>query len=1095
MANFLEEEDSLNLSGLNLSGLGGINLDGLGSGKKNDPLATSWDNFKIMAGSGLQTWEDLMGDNLPFLESWGKALEESGELGKQDYQAKYEGKFGEQEGWDKLNWAIERAKENAAGTGAIVGLLIASRYLAGPAKAIQKVSGARKYAASATKWSARALAATLNLDDVAKTHIERAGKSINEFSPTEKATTLAATALVTILDLMPMTAAAKGFGGKPLRENLTEYVNKLDNFEKTKFANAIFIALKKAGIISLAEGATEMVQDWIAEISSATRGRDIEFMESAGTGLTGAIMGGAYSTPGAIQSARQNTLEAKQAQTALDAFNIGELQKAGEDYGIQVADYQKQFEDLVSSYEGPELQTKLKELTKPIDVEPKLYDFKRLETSTFSKLTKQAGDALLNRSTDFMERVRPNLKTGKDYFHLNRALRSFADVQTGTGQTQTNPSFNTLKHKNIGEFVEPFMDIRDKWARHYPLGGEIGSKVALDIDQYVGQSLEAKIDSSLKQELRSRLGAKKMAELEADIIQLKALQNKMFGALTSRLGKDGLKIGFTKNYLTRGIDKNAVKADPAAFLLSLENDVKIGPTKDKKTGEIIETGAQVRESILNDVLNDVDPSTLTSEQIRKVRARKGVDRPKFEKSRDGRWNRLDEQFRKKSPFESMGDYLMNASIRLGSAEAFGADNANRLNEDINGLLESGAISNEQAQRMWDLYDAAHHVYKRPQSDAGRTRQAAYKTIATAAAIKYLGMATISSITEPMWIGQRAGIINMFKAAPRVAGYMLSGLRRSMYGGREGSEAKSSFARDLIRTMGFAINPAYNERVDKLFAGDNNQVLQLYFRTPAGLFLTQYTNFVRAWTAIAGLKMIEGQARKLKRLKGNARKRLEFELKENGMTIQDFEAMYRAGGNKIDVMNDAWLETMITKSDGTQTRVRDMIVPWLRNIVTDVALEPTAVNRPLWMSNPDMQLLAQLKSFPVLFGNTIARRVTRKLNPKSCTPDLMGQMGTLAAIGAALGMGALALAIKDEIRGSERERGPIDVVSAIGVPLIGEASITGYIGGPAASIVDNFLQSVYGDGFVDTVGKTPEAILDILLRATVGTLGAEMVDED
>ncbi|MDP6583800.1 MAG: hypothetical protein QF535_04025, partial [Anaerolineales bacterium] len=114
---------------------------------------------------------------------------------------------------------------------------------------------------------------------------------------------------------------------------------------------------------------------------------------------------------------------------------------------------------------------------------------------------------------------------------------------------------------------------------------------------------------------------------------------------------------------------------------------------------------------------------------------------------------------------------------------------------------------------------------------------------------------------------------------------------------------------------------------------------------------------------------------------------------------------------------------------------------------------------------------------------------------SCTPDLMGQMGTLAAIGAALGMGALALAIKDEIRGSERERGPIDIVSAIGVPLVGEASITGYLGGPAASIVDNFLKSVYGDGFVDTVGKTPEAILDIILRATVGTLGAELVEDD
>jgi hypothetical protein len=242
-------------------------------------------------------------------------------------------------------------------------------------------------------------------------------------------------------------------------------------------------------------------------------------------------------------------------------------------------------------------------------------------------------------------------------------------------------------------------------------------------------------------------------------------------------------------------------------------------------------------------------------------------------------------------------------------------------------------------------------------------------------------------------------------------------------------------------------------------------------------------------------MIEGQARKLKTIKGHAKSRLVNELKENGMTIQDFEAMYRAGGNKIDILNDAWLDTMITKSDGTRTRVRDLIVPWLRKIVTDVALEPTAVNRPLWMSNPDLQLLGQLKSFPILFGNTIARRIIRKMNPKSCTPDLMGQMGTVAAISAAIGMAALALAIKDEIRGSEREHGPIDLLGAVGMPVIGEPSFTGYVGGPAASILDNFLSALYGNGFVDTVGKTPEAILDILLRATVGTLGAELVEDD
>ena len=187
--------------------------------------------------------------------------------------------------------------------------------------------------------------------------------------------------------------------------------------------------------------------------------------------------------------------------------------------------------------------------------------------------------------------------------------------------------------------------------------------------------------------------------------------------------------------------------------------------------------------------------------------------------------------------------------------------------------------------------------------------------------------------------------------------------------------------------------------------------------------------------------------------------------------------------------------MITKSDGTQTRVRDMIVPWMRKIVTDVALEPTAVNRPLWMSNPDMQLLAQLKSFPILFGNTIARRVIRKINPKQCTPDFMGQMGALAAVGAALGMAALALSIKDEIRGSERERGPIDLIGAVGVPLVGEESFTGYVGGPALGLADKFLSSLYGDGLAETLAETPEQFFDLILRATVGTLGAEALGDD
>ena len=1049
-----EDEEEYNPAlgpGTTSGALGPGNTSGaLGSYKKNDPLATSWDNFKIQFGGALTTVDELLGSD-SFLSSWGNAMEESGELGKEDYQPKYDTSFLEAEGWDKVGWAIEKASENAAGMGATVGASI-----------VAALAGGGSLVVGGASWGMIGL---LNLDDVARTHIDNSGKDVRDFSGSEKANLVFATAVNTLLDRIAPGKIAKGFSGKSInvKESLQELATKLDDFEKIKFANAVMIGLKKSSVIGLIEGGTESFQNIIAEFTSATRGKDLSLDETLGQGAAGVIGGKAFGTIAGYQDATQPTREAKQAQNILDNFNLGNVQEAGKDYNIKVQDYEKQYQDLVDSYEGPELDIKLKELgpiSKIEDVIPERIDFKRLKSSPLSKLTTIAGDALLNRSSDFLERTRANVKTGKDAFHLNRALRGFSDVQSGTGQEQSSPSFNTLKHNYVGEFLVPFGDIRDKWTNAYPLVGQFGGSIGQNIDRYLGQVLENKVDPKLKSEVQKQLG-KRFGELESDIAKVKKIQNKIYNSLAKALGKDGLTINFQKDYLTRGIDKKSVKADPEGFLKSLEND----------------------------------PATLTSEQIRKVKTRTGSGRPTFEKSRDGRWNRLSEQFRKKSPFESVGDYLLSASTRLASADAFGANSANKLNDDINHLLKSNTISNIEAEKMWDIYDALHHVYKRPQDDTGRTRQLAYKTIATAAAVKYLGMATISSITEPAWIVQRNGIINTMKAAPIMAANVLKGIKRSIWQGGVGKTPTTSFGRDLIRLMGFAVDPAMNERVEKLFAGDRNEFIGVYFRTPAGLFLTQYTNFVRTWAAVAGLKRIQSEARKLNNMKPGRKQRLAAELKENGMTIEDFQSLYRAGGNKIDILNDEWLNTTITKSDGTQTRVRDLMIPWVRKLVTDVALEPTATNRPLWMSNPDMQLLAQLKSFPILFGNTIAKRVIRKMNPKSCTPDLMGQMSALAATGAALGLAALAMAIKDEIRGSEREHGPIDLIGAIGVPLIGETSFSGYIGGPAVSIVDDFLKSVHGNGLAETFAETPEALFDIILRATVGALGAELAEDD
>jgi hypothetical protein len=149
-----------------------------------------------------------------------------------------------------------------------------------------------------------------------------------------------------------------------------------------------------------------------------------------------------------------------------------------------------------------------------------------------------------------------------------------------------------------------------------------------------------------------------------------------------------------------------------------------------------------------------------------------------------------------------------------------------------------------------------------------------KLLSTVTAVSYLGLATISSWTEPLWIPQRTGWYNMLRSAPLAAGYMLKGVRRATYAGGGGQQAMSSFGRDLLRVMGMATNPAMAERVDKLMAGDRNIALNYFFRTPAAMFLTQYTNFVRVWTAVAGLKMIQEQYNKIDSMNATNSKLLE-----------------------------------------------------------------------------------------------------------------------------------------------------------------------------------------------------------------------------
>jgi len=1069
-----KEEDLYDFSGIDLSQEDTTDEDlydfgdfSIGDeGQSMTPFESSVERMKKSYGSFASDYlPDIMGvDTVPDeLKGWGEVTEAEAQEKLSSYRSKYLPDITDEE-WQNVMPSIwEKVQENAAVTGTqLTGAVVGGKLFNIPTVPT-KVAGGVVLAGTALSSIPPVM------DEVVSEHANIAGISVDEMTEEQKFNAYWTASQNWVFEnLNPARWAKVSSKGTPMPKNAREMEKHLNKTEK----EGILTQMNKAGKEALKSGAVSGGEEVIQSANIArtsVKGMDAK---SAGDYITEGTVGfftgtGAGTVPG-TSVARSHNRIINQGTKYLEQLNKQNLLQAG-------ADYNK------AMNVGPQLPG--------FDVIPESYKVPEVEKGTLQNLGGLAYEKLLGRSTNIFEDMLSRAKTGKDASIIHNDIYSmFGDVETGSGMAQEGSSFNTTKHTKLGEYATDFAKIQQKWAKmFFPGFGEMGNKINPLIDQYVKAKLEGKSVKDI--DIQSILNNKKIAELDMDVKHLRKIYNKVHKDLSSVLGESSLKFGFTKNYLTRGIDIKAIEKDKQGFLDDLVNNVGVVPKGMTEENATIEDRYQEAERIYNDILNGKDPAVMSSEQIRRTKTRKGEQRKGFEKHRDLRWDALNDKYRKSGAFDSMQDYLTRAATRAASAQVFGGNRAEKLASAVDKSVKSGVMTTDEAQTVWDMYDAEHNIYKRPKNERERAGQKASRALSSVTAVSLLGLATISSITEPAWISGRVGLANMLKATPTVAAHVVKGIIRTLYS-RQGKQANASFGRDLLNVMGMAINPQVNERVEMLMTGDVTPSMTTWFRSPGGLFLTQYTNFVRVWTAVAGLKMIQQQANKVNSLKGTKLQSLERELKENGMTLSDFKQMARLGKGKIDIMNDEFLDSRFTKENGTQVSVRDLLVPWVRKITTDVALEPHVGNRPLWMSNPNLQLISQFKSFPILFGNTIMKRTMRQLNPKTCTPQLVGGVGAIGSAATALALAALATALKDEIRGvDDADRDFFDSVAAIGIPYAGIQSVQQLVTPAGATIVDSWVRTPFQDE-----GSTAENILDLLTRATIGTIFAEQLDE-
>jgi len=166
---------------------------------------------------------------------------------------------------------------------------------------------------------------------------------------------------------------------------------------------------------------------------------------------------------------------------------------------------------------------------------------------------------------------------------------------------------------------------------------------------------------------------------------------------------------------------------------------------------------------------------------------------------------------------------------------------------------------------------------------------------------------------------------------------------------------------LAEEMGLAQDTAVAERILGIVGGEHTRegvgrtIGDLFFK---GILLEQFTRYNRVYGFAASKYFLRGHMKYLAKGKaGSKANQYRAEMFELGLNPEDMLRLAKAG------------ETRIVNARINQASNR---------FVNEVVMAPRATIRPMWMNNPNLQLIGQLKSFQVTFGNTVVKRLLRKL---------------------------------------------------------------------------------------------------------------------
>ena len=321
---------------------------------------------------------------------------------------------------------------------------------------------------------------------------------------------------------------------------------------------------------------------------------------------------------------------------------------------------------------------------------------------------------------------------------------------------------------------------------------------------------------------------------------------------------------------------------------------------------------------------------------------------------------------------SLHAYTFQAGKALAKHRVLGVNNVKQFEKFWTKRIKAevqkagGKFTKAHEEQITSLYK---HATGEGLSRYGRAGQNIADAYGLGTRIAYLGLATVSSLTEVMLNLSRGGFVNSVKGL----GEALSISQKHITGDLQKKLMKDhnlTAAEALSEMRKFSINVNQNlSQIGNRLAGDDlvNEKMQdvsnKFFR---GNMLDQWTKFVQTVSFSTGKRLIHENLEALSHYKGG---KLDERGKVLADELKDLGIDYRQGVN--------WLNA------GAKTNTKFYNEAYLRGAARytdELILQPTAMSglKPKWHSHPKTTILFQLLGYPVAFTNTIMKQTGKRI---------------------------------------------------------------------------------------------------------------------